>query len=345
MAATQGKLLVRGSINIDEFFVVDHIVRSGETISSTSFSRRAGGKGANQAVSAARAGAAVDFAGTIGNDGAWLRDTLSSYGLGLSLLATDENLPTGRAIIQLSSSTADNSIVLLPGANFTSSPSPLASLSSSKLSSYTHLLLQNEIPLESTKQALRDAKSAGLTTILNPSPMLSQEALRSFEFEKLDWLLINEGEGEDLVAALSTSAEAEAPARGPEDGLRRLRETRLSGLTGIIMTRGADGVMASLKGGELVNVGAGKVEGGVKDTTGAGDCFTGFFATLLSTLTPTPSAPSTDKLNKILSIACQAAAMCVENPGAMESVPSLEDVKQRMGEKWAEGQEWERLLQ
>ncbi|GAA5919257.1 hypothetical protein JCM1841_006524 [Sporobolomyces salmonicolor] len=346
MAGTQGKLLVRGSINIDEFFVVDHIVRSGETISSTNFSRRAGGKGANQAVSAARAGAAVDFAGTIGNDGAWLRDTLSSYGLGLSLLATDESVPTGRAIIQLSSSTADNSIVLLPGANFTSSPSPSASLSSSELSAYTHLILQNEIPLAGTKQALRDAKSAGLTTLLNPSPMLRQEALQSFEFDQLDWLIINEGEGEDLVAALSTTAEAETPVSEPKAVLRRLRETRLSSLTGIIMTRGADGVMASLRGGELVRVGAGKVEGGVKDTTGAGDCFTGFFATLLSTLAPTPSRPlSTDKLEKILSVACQAAAMCVEKPGAMESVPSLQDVKERMGGKWPEGQEWERLLQ
>ncbi|GAA5926476.1 putative ribokinase [Sporobolomyces koalae] len=344
-ASQHGKLLVRGSINIDEFFVLDHIVRVGETISSTGYSRRAGGKGANQAVSAAKAGAVVELAATIGNDGDWLKDTLSSFGVSQTLLSVDETVPTGRAIIQLSSATADNSIVLLPGANFTSKPSPLSALSREQLgATFTHLLLQNEIPLESTKQALRDARAAGLTTILNPSPMLTREQLETFEWDNLDWLLINEGEGQDLAAVLSPTGSTTAAISQPEEILRILRETKLSGLTGILMTRGADGVMAGLKGGDIVSVGAGKVEGGVVDTTGAGDCFTGFFATLLSTLSPQASIEPA-KIKQILEIACQAGAMCVESHGAMESVPSLEQVRARLGEQWIPGQEWDILLQ
>ncbi|PRQ70712.1 Ribokinase-like protein [Rhodotorula toruloides] len=341
MPTTPGKLLVRGSVNIDEFFVVDHIVRSGETISSTDYSRRAG---ANQAVAAAKAGAQVDFAGLVGNDGGWLRDTLGGYGVGVSLLGADETLPTGRAVIQLSSSTADNSIVLLPGANF-SQTSRFRHLTSAQLATYSHLLLQNEIPLNETKDALRRAKSAGLTTLFNPSPMPSQQALAEFAWQHLDWLVINEGEGADLLAALADPAAAEQANEGPAALLRALRRTALGSLTGIIMTRGAEGVVASLRDGSVVEVGPGKVVGGVKDTTGAGDCFTGYFATLLSTLPRSPAYSLThDKLRDILAIASQAAAICVESQGAMESVPTLAAVKERTGEGWKEGMEWEVLL-
>lgn len=242
----------------------------------------------------------------MGNDGEWLRDTLGGSGVGLSLLGTDETvrppispcfreirpwgdralrssdffcqLPTGRAVIQLSSSTADNSIVLLPGANF-SQLSPFKDLTSDRLANYSHLLLQNEIPLEETKQALRLAKSTGrLTTLFNPSPMLTRQALAEFEWQHLDWLIINEGEGEDLLAALadpaSAPAQVEKTGGGPAALLEALRRTALGSLTGIIMTRGAEGVVASLRDGPIVEVGPGKVVGGVKDTTGAGDCFT-----------------------------------------------------------------------
>ncbi|GAA5912946.1 hypothetical protein JCM8208_002410 [Rhodotorula glutinis] len=326
------RLLVRGSINVDEFFVVDHIVRSGETIASTDYSRRAGGKGANQAVAAAKAGAAVDFAGVIGHDGEWLRETLEGYGVGLSLLETDEQVPTGRAVIQLSSSTADNSIVLLPGANFSSSASPHPRLPSSALSSYTHLLLQNEIPLAETRRTLQQAHAAGLVTLFNPSPMLSRADLAAFDWPSLDWLVINAGEAEDLLGALESDDKAAAArAGGPEALLGALRETSLGALEGIIMTRGAEGVIVDLRGGTRLLLGPGKVVGDVKDTTGAGDCFTGYFATLLAALPPaTFSNPSL--VERCLVVASQAAAMCVEKPGAMESVPTLAEVVERLGE-------------
>ncbi|GAA5847365.1 hypothetical protein JCM9279_000257 [Rhodotorula babjevae] len=325
------RLLVRGSINVDEFFVVDHIVRSGETIASTSYSRRAGGKGANQAVAAAKAGAAVDFAGVIGHDGEWLQDTLEGYGVGLSLLETDEQVPTGRAVIQLSSSTADNSIVLLPGANFSPSASPHPRLPSSAFPSYTHLLLQNEIPLAETRRTLQQAKAAGLVTLFNPSPMLSRADLAAFDWPCLDWLVINAGEAEDLLGALASDEQAAAArAGGPDLLLDALRETSLRELAGIIMTRGAEGVVVDLQGGTRLRLGPGKVVGAVKDTTGAGDCFTGYFATLLAALPPA-SASSPSLIEQCLVIASQAAAMCVEKEGAMESVPTLAEVIERLG--------------
>ncbi|GAA5851173.1 hypothetical protein JCM8547_004154 [Rhodosporidiobolus lusitaniae] len=342
------KLLVRGSINIDEFFEVEHIVRSGETISSSGFSRRAGGKGANQSVACARAGAQVDFAGWVGKDGTWLYETLQGYGVGTGLMGTDEELPTGRAVIQLSLSTADNSIVLLPGSNFSPS-SPYMPFSSQ----YTHLLLQNEIPLSETLSALHMAHEKGVKTVFNPSPILRRSELESWPWGEVNWLIVNEREGEDLLAILSPASDAsEAAPKDAEDLLARLRTTALGSLEGIIITRGAKGVSASIREVGSVSVEAGKVEGGVVDTTGAGDCFTGFFATLLSSLTPSSSttssssSPSTltpDFLRSLLHIANQAAAMCCEKNGAMESIPTLAEVKERMRAGWPSGA-WDGLL-
>lgn len=262
-------------------------------------------------------------------------------------------LPTGRAIIQLSDSTRDNSIVLLPGSNFSPSSPTIPNLST-----YSHLLLQNEIPLTETRSILVKAHASGLTTIFNPSPMLTLSELEAFEWSSLDWLLVNEGEANELVKVLGT---------GKEEGsvLDRLRKVPvLSGLAGILMTKGGDGVAAAIGGpdGETVETGAGKVVGGVKDTTGAGDCFTvsddlpvfasgtlelivsfanqGFFATLVSTAATPLTA---DALKSILLVASQAGAMCVEKEGAMESVPSLAEVKQRMEGGWPAGP-WETLL-
>ncbi|KAK4698921.1 hypothetical protein P7C70_g7349, partial [Phenoliferia sp. Uapishka_3] len=242
-----GRVLVRGSINIDEFFNVPQsvpppilqlkqskadlsslrsIVNSGETISSTGYSRRAGGKGANQAVSASKAGGHVDLYGFLGNDGEWLLDELKGYGVGLAQTHIDLNLPTGRALIQLSTATLDNSIILLPGANHSTLPLPFPS--STPTLPYTHLLLQNEIPFQSTLDYLSAAKKAGITTIWNPSPMPSKEALNSFPFNDLDWLVVNEGESTELIRALYPGYDLDAK-NDDETILRRLSLTRRVG--------------------------------------------------------------------------------------------------------------------
>ncbi|GAA5863510.1 hypothetical protein JCM3774_006506 [Rhodotorula dairenensis] len=318
MTAPSPTVLVYGSVNCDEFFVVDHIVRSGETISSTSYSRRAGGKGANQAVSAARAGAKVDFAGAVGSDGAWLQTELEGYGVNTEHLLRDEQTSTGRAIIQLSSSTADNSIVLFPGANAATNTNRTFDFSQ-----YTHVLVQNEIPWSDTVTALSTAHAEGAITFLNPSPMPSQDRLLELTWTDVDWLLINEGEGHDLLLAYQATKEEEQ-AMDAQQLLLKLRDT-LGGTVSIVMTLGARGALALLPDNTLVSAPAGKVVGGVKDTTGAGDCFTGYLATSTKERTPPAAA-----VQQALALACQAGAMCVEKPGAMESVPGLEEVMHRV---------------
>lgn len=244
----------------------------------------AGGKGANQAVAAAKvsallshrypaldthssppqAGASVDFAGCIGDDGLWLRDTLNEYGVGTDCLAVDSSLPTGRALIQLSTATSDNSIVLLKGSNFSATdPTP------SKLGSYSHLLLQNEIPLAATQAICVAAHKAGLQTVWNPSPMPSADELAAFPWQSLRWLLLNEGEAGDLLEIMGGDPAVEEV----EDLVKGLQGVRQLKGVGLVVTCGSRGVLATGVEG-IVHSGAGEVKGGVADTTGAGDCFT-----------------------------------------------------------------------
>ncbi|TFY74550.1 hypothetical protein EWM64_g9461, partial [Hericium alpestre] len=172
MPSQPARCLVRGSINIDEFFHVKDIVRPGETISSTKFERRGGGKGANQAASVARAGGSVALVGAIGDDGNWHRDALQKVGVSVDAVQVVKGEPTGRAIIQLTPA-GENCIILHKGANFALSES-LAQVQA-HLTGITHLLLQNEIPWQATLAYLTQAHAQGATTVFNPSPMPSDE--------------------------------------------------------------------------------------------------------------------------------------------------------------------------
>ncbi|KAI5480666.1 hypothetical protein MNV49_007593 [Pseudohyphozyma bogoriensis] len=312
------KLLVRGSINIDEFFSVPHIIAPGETLSSTGYTRRAGGKGANLSVAAAKAGSYVVLSGFVGNDGGWVRDLLSENGVGVDLLGVDENLPTGRAVIQLDSSSGENSIILLAGSNYSPSPLPFPPASAG----YTHLSLQNEIPLPTTISYLETAHERKMSTFFNPSPMLSKDEIVAFPWTAVTWLVVNEGEAITLLAALA--AGTSTASASPEEILKLLvKHTKTEG--GIVMTLGSAGAMACWKG-EVVRCGAGKVLNGVKDTTGAGDCFAGYFAHLVSTNPPTTPAELEDSMK----IASQAAAICVEKEGALDSYPTMAQVVERL---------------
>ncbi|KAK0463203.1 Ribokinase-like protein [Desarmillaria tabescens] len=195
------RCLIRGSINIDEFFHVKDIVHPGETISSDNLEKRAGGKGANQAVAVAQAGGQVDLVGAVGSDGIWVKSQLEKAGVDVGgVLVTEES--TGRAVIQLTSK-GENSIILYKGANFSSiPPRPMNPRT-------THLLLQNEIPFSDTLAQIAAANnpslSKPLSTIFNPSPMPSKAQLLQFPWDKLTWLIVNEGEASDLVDILLPS--------------------------------------------------------------------------------------------------------------------------------------------
>ncbi|ODO06818.1 hypothetical protein I350_04178 [Cryptococcus amylolentus CBS 6273] len=322
--STPNRCLVRGSINIDEFFHLPHIVRPGETISSTKLTKRAGGKGANQAFAVARAAGQVDLDGAIGQDGVWVQDLLASAGVGVKRLLTVDDKVTGRAVIQ-SSQDGENSIVLHAGANYhvpaTNAPP--------SISGYTHLLLQNEIPLASTLSYLSSAgqSSPPVITVFNPSPMLSPQQLRDFPWKYLSWLIVNEGELGDLLLAFGSTAN---PGTVSEDELREKASAGILELAaneyfspsvGIICTLGAKGILYYQPGQKVGYYPAAKLQYPVKDTTGAGDCFAGYFVAGLM---------SGQSLEEVLQSCLTACAICVESEGAMESVPTRGAVAKRL---------------
>ncbi|WVF68430.1 hypothetical protein IAT40_003195 [Kwoniella sp. CBS 6097] len=351
-AASQAKpkCLVRGSINIDEFFHLPHIVRPGETISSTSLTKRAGGKGANQAFAVAKAGGRVVLDGCVGTDGIWVKEMLEKGGVDVERVKVLEDELTGRAIIQ-SAADGENSIVLHAGANY-HLPSSSAS-TSPNLEGITHLLLQNEIPLSSTLSYLTSAGSNGVISVFNPSPMLTPNQLRQFPWNDLSWLIVNEGELGDLLLAFASTDEIDASdsrkaVQGLDENSSNLIEDAKKGIlalhrnsffssdVGVICTLGSKGILyfdptASSKSnpeeaeGEVRYLPAGKLVNALRDTTGAGDCFAGYFvAGLLE------RQIGVGDLESILKTCLTACAICVENQGAMESVPPRETVNERL---------------
>ncbi|KAK4046653.1 putative ribokinase [Microbotryomycetes sp. JL201] len=340
-------VVVRGSINVDEYFSVDHIAQPGETISSSNYSRRAGGKGANQAVAAAKAGANSTLVANIGQDGTWLLDTLSDFGVDTKGITVSQEVPTGRALIQLSKD--DNSIVLFKGANFATTQDTTRDFGTA-----THLLLQNEIPFDVITQWTDSAHRKGLVTIFNPSPMPERDEVENFPWTALDWLIVNEGEARQVAELHDTliAKQSAPPASFEFEGARRSEVEALGQLAllaftafnfrGVVMTLGPRGSVAVIdtarvehdSGGSrelmTIHTPAGQVVGPVKNTTGAGDCFAGFFAAVLAQTSFNHGQPTVENVRDALVVASQASAMCVEKDGAMESVPSILEVRERM---------------
>ncbi|WWC92703.1 uncharacterized protein L201_007662 [Kwoniella dendrophila CBS 6074] len=350
-SSSQSRCLVKGSINIDEFFALPHIVRPGETISSTSLTKTAGGKGANQSYAVSQASGKVDLDGYIGKDGEWVRDYLVNGGVGDKRLITLDEELTGRAIIQ-SSSDGENSIVLHAGANYYI-PSSSSSSSSSDipdLDGYSHILLQNEIPLSITRSYLIESNKKGLISIFNPSPMLSDQDLKQFPWKSLNWLIVNEVELNDLLIAFSTPSSTNQNSlqnQNNQNKIKILEDLELNELIeissnnittlntnqyfskeiNIICTLGSKGILyftPSSSSKDVKHLPASKLKNPLRDTTGAGDCFAGYFVAGLM---------RNEHLEDVLKTCLTACAICVENQGAMESIPSRDEVISRQKEQ------------
>lgn len=288
------RILNFGSLNVDETYRVDRFVQPGETKASLSMTRGAGGKGLNQSVALAMAGAEVFHAGLLGQGGAFLRRTLEDAGVDCGhLLQTDA--PNGRAIIQLDAA-GQNCILLYPGTNHLLTEDcvdrVLAHFSAGDV-----LLLQNETNL--LPYLIEAGTARGLRVAFNAAPMTGD--VRSYPLEKLRWLLVNETEGAALTGQTEPGRIAAAiAARCPE--------------TALVLTLGADGAL--YRHGELeLFVPARRVQ--VVDTTAAGDTFTGFFLA---------AAAAGDDPAYALTLATAASAIAVTRPGAAASIPSLEEV-------------------
>lgn len=294
------KLLVFGSCNIDRVYRLDHIVAPGETERTCDYAVFPGGKGLNQAIAAAAAGADVRFAGAVGQDGALLTGTLASRGVDISLLQKTDGA-SGHAVIQVSNG-GENAIFLYPGANETITDAyidaVLAHFEAGDL-----LLLQNEI--NNLPYLVSRAKQRGLRILLNPSPC--NERLHEVDFACLDFLVLNEveiralGGGDDLAVCLQNLA-----ARYPH--------------LQILLTLGADGCILFADGETLRQA---AFETTVVDTTAAGDTFTGYFAAAMT---------RGEAYRDALKTASAAAAIAVSRRGAAPSIPALAEVRAAMGD-------------
>lgn len=294
-------IAVLGSANMDLVAYVAKAPQRGETVTGREFRTVPGGKGANQAVAAARAGATVSMIGAVGNDahGARLRSALEHSGIETDLLRTVET-PTGTAHIVVDDE-GGNAIVVIPGANGT--VTALAPGDEGLIASVDALLLQLEVPVDGVLAAARAARRHGVRTILTPAPAqpLPPELLAA-----TDLLLPNEHE----AAALT----------GIADDPRAAARALLSQVPEVVITLGSRGSLYAARDTEPVVVPARQVT--AVDTTGAGDTFAGTLAVALAEGNSVPDA---------LGWASSAAALSVQRPGASASMPYRKEIDEETG--------------
>jgi ribokinase len=290
------RVVVVGSANLDLVVTAPTLPRPGETVLGDGFSMVPGGKGANQAVAAARAGARCVFVGAVGEDSFadQLRANLAGAGVDLSRLRSVPG-PSGVALIAVDGA-AENFIVVAPGAN-----RELARLDADDRAAVAVadvLLCQLEIPLPAVADAAEAARAAGTTVVLNAAPArsLPAELLAS-----VDVLVVNQGEAEVLSGR-----------SGAVDGLL---DALLAQVPRVVLTLGARGARYADRDGRRLAVEAPRIE--AVDTTAAGDAFTGALAVALAEQRPIESA---------LRWACAAGAACAQRPGASTALPTRAEI-------------------
>lgn len=293
------KALVFGSLNLDTVYQVDHFVQPSETLSAASQSVNAGGKGLNQSIALARAGAEVWHAGCLGVGGEPLRTVLKENGVDTGFLREVKAFQ-GNAMIQVNPQ-GQNSILLFGGSNQCISEEQVMETIAA-FDPGDWLVLQNEV--NELELMVDSAAARGMRIALNPSPY--NDKLAAVDFSKISWLLVNEVEAEQI----SSSREPAAVWR-----LLHERYPRLS----LVITLGGDG-SAAFTPAETLRQEAFPVQ--AVDTTGAGDTFTGFF--LASQMRGEP-------LRESLRVASMAAAISVTRRGAAPSIPSLAEVLNALG--------------
>jgi ribokinase len=298
-----GRVFVAGSINMDVVATAERHPRIGETVAGNAVLYFPGGKGANQAVAAVKLGAPTTLIGRLGKDafGDQLKAFLAAQGVELSFVQETFDTHTGTALITIAN--ADNTIVVIPGANALVSPADVAA---PVLAKGDIAVSQFEIPLPAISAFFKRARAAGATTILNPAPAIEFD--RSL-LDLVDILILNESE-----LGFLTRTEL----RDTDDYARFIDAVR-SLQTGkdkiICVTLGKRGVLALVKGNPLII--AGRTVKAV-DTTGAGDCFVGAVAAQLA---------AGKSIRDALDYANAAASISVQRMGAAPSMPTAAEVE------------------
>lgn len=285
------KILSFGSLNLDKVYRVSHFIRPGETMAAFTLETYCGGKGLNQSIALARAGAQVWHAGCVGQaDGAMLLDALRDSGVDTSLVRSLP-CPTGHAIIQVNEE-GQNCILLYGGANRQITREQVDE-TLAHFEAGDFLVMQNEI--NELAYIMEQAHSKGMHIVFNPSPMTRE--LLDLPLEYVRYFLLNEVEARDLCGE-------DVPEEAyPAKLLARYPGSR------IVLTLGARG---SLYQDERIRLRQEACRVKAVDTTAAGDTFTGYFVAAIASGAPVETA---------LREASKAAAIAVSRPGAAPSIP------------------------
>lgn len=282
-------ICVVGSINMDMVTTTTKMPDQGETVLGESFTNFPGGKGANQAVAAARLGANVSMIGVVGSDafGKSLRDHFHAENIHQEGIYTSRNVSTGVATIILSEQ--DNRIIVSPGANSKLTPEMIDE-SEHLLSNSDVILLQFEIPMETVEHTINLAHKHDIPVIVNPAPYhdVSEDI-----FKKATYITPNEIEYIPFQKMTS---------------YQQMKHK-------FIITKGKEGITYTSKYGKTHTIPAFQVP--VKDTTGAGDTFNGAFATEWA---------RTNNLQEAITFANAAAALSIQRPGAQGGMPTKKEV-------------------
>jgi ribokinase len=309
-APLRPRVIVAGSINMDLVAAVARLPEPGETTRGAALSFHPGGKGANQAVAAALAGAPVALLGCLGEDpyAGQLESFLAARGIDLAGVRRRPGAVTGIALV-LVDARGENTIVSIPGAN---ALLDAASATAVAARAGDILLAQFETPLATTAAFFAAGRAAGAITVLNAAPATGPGDLLGLT----DVLVVNEGE---LAACLGDPAAASPAGATPAGIVERARRLQRRGVRAVVVTLGRRGAVA-VDGPALFELDGYPVV--AADATGAGDCFTGNLAARLA---------AGDPFGDALRYANASASICVERPGAGSSMPEAAQVRARLG--------------
>ena len=308
MIPNKKPIIVIGSSNTDMLIRCSRLPRPGETVLGGSFMMNHGGKGANQAVAAAKLGGDTVFIGKVGDDvfGHQTVEMLTSLGIDTRFLGVSATEPSGVALINVDEHTAENSISVASGANGAIRPADIDA-AEEVIASASLILMQLEIPIDTVTYAAKMAKRHGVTVVLNPAPAPS-EPLPEELLENVDIIIPNKTEAEVITGiAIDT----------PQDELRAIRSLHSKGISTVIFTLGSKGALLC-QNGDCEEVPSFKVK--AVDTTAAGDTFCGALCVGLS---------EGKEVRPAMIFANQAAAISVTRKGAQQSVPTRAEVDAR----------------
>ncbi len=302
----QARIVVVGSINMDMIAHARRLPLPGETLPGEDFEMAPGGKGANQAVAAARLGAAVSFVARVGTrvHGRALIAALRAEGVDAAPVIEDEAALPGIAVIMVGREGGENSIVYIPGSNAALAPADVQQARAAVQQAQV-VVGQLEVPQAAVLEAFRLAREQGVRTLLNAAPALAVDPAL---LAATDVLVVNETEAAQLAGLADAIASPEATARAAAEVLRA------RGLPCVLVTLGAQGVLIADTAG-LRLVPAPRVQ--AVDTVGAGDTFVGGVATAWA---------EGHTLDEAVRLGQAAAAIAVSRVGVQSAMPRRDEL-------------------